>query len=192
MKTLPKYMRVALAACSLCGGCAQLLPNVEGDVASQWSSFDQARQAIERIEPGRTTAADLRTQGIHPFASTNVQLLSYSDVLLRFPIAASIDELDPGLRGCLRAGKACSGYMVNASNTRKDRVGGFWEDVLGFKRVVETTGWNFNALILLVDDRVVYTLYGGQPNVREHEVRRQPLGPVQGLVESVPIGGLVK
>jgi hypothetical protein len=64
------------------------------------------------------------------------------------------------------------------------------QDTLGFKRVVETTGWQFNALILLVGDRVVYTLYGGQPNLHKQEVTRQPLGPVQNIGDAVSIGGI--
>jgi hypothetical protein len=33
----------------------------------------------------------------------------------------------------------------------------------------------------------VYTLYGGQPMVRQQEVSRQPLGPAQNLGEAVPV-----
>ena len=35
----------------------------------------------------------------------------------------------------------------------------------------------------MIDDMVVYTLYGGQPRIHEHEVTRNPLGPLQGLGE---------
>ena len=186
--------RRALAAgcCALAAACSDLLPRVESEISSPWSSFEQARAAIEAIEPGRTNARELRAHGIDPYTSTNVQLLSYSDVLLRFPNAGSAGELDEGLRRCLRAGKACTGYSINARDTRRDRVGSFWQDALGFKRVVEVTGWTFNALVLLVDDRVVYTLYGGQPNLREQEVTRQPLGPVQNVGDALPLGSIVK
>jgi hypothetical protein len=75
-------------------------------------------------------------------------------------------------------------------DVKRDHVGGFWADTLGFKRIVDVSGWSFNGLILLVEDRVVYTLYGGQPNLREKETSRQPLGPVQNLGEAA--GGLVR
>ena len=65
-------------------------------------------------------------------------------------------------------------------------------DFLNFRRETDVTGWTFNALVLLVEDRVVYTLYGGQPNVREHEVTRQPLGPLQDWGEALPVGDLLK
>jgi hypothetical protein len=174
-------------------GCAALLPSSHSQVASNWSSFGDARSAIERIEPGRSTARDLREIGIDPYASTNVQLMSYSDVLLRFPNAGGFDQLDEGLRQCLRAGKACVGYSISAGDRVQDRrTGNFWLDVLGFKRVVEVTGWNFNAIVLLVDERVVYTLYGGQPNMRGKETASQPLGPVQNVGEALSIGSVVK
>jgi hypothetical protein len=179
------------AALALCG-CAQLLPKAHSEVSSPWSSFAHARDTVERIVPGRTTSDDLRTLGLDPYASPNVQLLSFSDVLLRFPNAGSLTHLDEGLRRCLEAGRACTGLAIAARDTKRDRVGNFWQDALSFKRVVDVTGWSFNALVLLVDDRVVYTLYGGQPNLREQEVTRQPLGPLQEWGDSLPVGDLFR
>ena len=186
--------RIVAAACAalLIGGCADLLPRTHAEVRSPWASFEEAQKAVERVQAGRTTSAELRAAGIDPFASPNVQLLSYSDVLLRFPIAGGLDHLDEGLSVCLRAGKTCTGYAINVRDMKRDRVGPFWPDALGFRREVEVTGWSFNALLLLVDDRVVYTLYGGQPKVREHELAKQPLGPLQNLGDLVPTGNLIK
>lgn len=163
---------------------------MSSETTSPWASFDEARAAIERIVPGRTTTEELRAAGIDPYASANVQLLSYSDVMLRFPSSSGLEQPDAGLRQCLRAGKGCTGYAISARGAKRDRTGTFWQDALGFKRVVEVTGWSFNALVLLVDDRVVYTLYGGQPKLHELEVTRQPLGPLQNVGEA--IGNLVK
>ena len=182
---------LALAA-GLLPGCAQLLPTSHSEVRSPWTGFEQARDAIEGITPDRTTAADLRRMGIDPYVSPNVQLLTYSDIALRFPVGTRLEHLDDGLRRCLEAGKACTGYYVNVREVKRDRVGGFWQDTFGFKRVVEVSGWTFNALVLLVGDRAIYTLYGGQPRLHEQEVSRQPLGPAQNFGESLPLGSLVK
>jgi hypothetical protein len=121
-----------------------------------------------------------------------VQLLTYSDIALRFPINIPYERIDQGLRECLTAGKTCTGYYLNVRDVKRDRVGGFWQDQMKFERVVEVSGWSFNALVLLVNDRVVYTLYGGQPNLSEQEVTRQPLGPVQNFGESLPLGNLIR
>jgi hypothetical protein len=187
-------MRIVAAACAalVLGGCVELLPRTHAEVRSPWANFEEARTAFERVHPGRTTVSELRAAGIDPFVSPNVQLLSYSDVLLRFPIAGNLDRLDEGLSVCLRAGKTCTGYAINVRDTKRDRVGPFWPDALNFRREVEVTGWSFNALLLLVDDRVVYTLYGGQPKVSEHELAKQPLGPLQNLGDFVPMGNLIK
>jgi len=172
---------LAAAACLACAACVQLLPKSQEQVAGQWQSFDEAKAAIDRIVPGKTRTAELAKSGFDPYANPNIQLLTYSDVVLRFPLGAGMVDarLDPGLRDCLLAAKVCTGYAISLRDIHHDRQGDFFMDVLGFKRVVQTHGWTFTALILLMDDRVVYTLYGGQPNVLEHEVTRRPLGPLQ-------------
>ena len=182
-----RHRTPCLALAALLAGCAQLLPRSQTEVHSPWHSFEEAKTAIESIEPQRTRAADLRALGIDPFTSPNVQLLSYSDIALRFPVNVGNEKLDRGLRDCLQSGKSCTGYYVNVKEVKRDHVGGFWEDALGFKRTVQTTGWTFNALVLLVEDRVVYTLYGGQPSLNELEVSRQPLGPVQNLGDAIQL-----
>lgn len=187
-----RYAPLLVAAGLLLAGCESLLPKAQSEVRSAWSTFAQARDAIEAIEPGRTTTAELRARGIDPYANPNIQLLTFSDIALRFPINMGHDRLDAGLRQCLEAGKACVGYSINVRDVKRDRIGGFWKDTLGFKRTTQVTGWTFNALLLLVGDRVVYTLYGGQPQMDEMEVTRQPLGPVQDFGESLPIGSLFR
>lgn len=191
---MPPRCRIAGILClaAFLAGCAGLLPTSIAEVRSPWHTFEEARDAIEAIAPNRTTSADLRRMGIDPYASPNVHLLNYSDIQLRFPTNVAPERLDRGLRDCLEGGKGCTGYYVSVREVKRDRVGGFWQDTLGFRRVVEVSGWSFNALVLLVNDRVVYSLYGGQPSLREQEVTRNPLGPAQGFGESLPLGSLFK
>lgn len=185
----PPFRRVAGAAALALAlaACAKLLPKSEAEVSSPWKSYEEARAAIESIVPGQTTVEDLKAMGIDPWKSPNLQVLTYSDILLRFPVQESgFARLDAGLRECLEAGKACTGYSLDVRDVKRERVGNFWSDALGFKRVTEVSGWSFNALILMVRDRAVYTLHGGQPTLREHEVSRQPLGPAQDLGDALP------
>lgn len=179
---------VALASGMVLAGCADLLPRARSEVRSLWASYEQARAAIDRIIPYQTTAQDLVALGIDPFRTENVRLLSFSDIALRFPLGGgfSVDRLDRGLRECLEAGTRCEGYAIAVRQTYRDRVGNFWLDGLNFQRTVDVRGWSFNALILLVEGRVVYVLQGGEPAIREQEVTRQPLGPLQGWGESLP------
>ncbi len=182
----------ALAGCAAAlAGCSALLPKAQTEVASPWNSFDEAKAAVDSIVPDLTTVAELHARGIDPYQSPNVQLLSYSDILRRFPMGdgSRWEELDPGLRECLGAGKSCSGYEITLGNLQRKRVGPFVQDLLRFKQIVDVSGWTFNALILMANDRVVYTLYGGQPSIRIREVTRNPLGPAQGLGDALSSAG---
>jgi hypothetical protein len=186
-----RALACGVAALAL-AGCVDLLPKARTEVTSGWHDFEQARATIERIVPFRTTAADLKAMGIDPYATPNVQLLTYSDILLRFPLSGTmpLERLDRGLRECLEAGKACEGLSITARNTNRDRIGDFWLDAFQFKRIVDVTGWSFNALVLVVEGRVVYVIHGGQPMIRERETNRQPLGPLQGWGDMLP--GLIR
>jgi hypothetical protein len=188
---LPVRWAAFVVVAAVLSGCAELLPKTSSEVTSQWHSYEEARAAIERIEPYRTTATDLKAAGFDPYVTPNVQLLTYSDIVLRFPLSGSMpwERLDRGLRECLEAGKSCQGYSISVRETKRDRVGNFWLDALHFKRTVDTVGWSFSALVLLVDDRVAYVVHGGQPLIREQETNRQPLGPLQGWGDMLP--GLV-
>lgn len=173
-------LRATLAATSLAlAACSSLLPRTDSTVRTEWNSFDEAKAAVERIQHNHATRADLHAAGLDPYDNPNVELLNYSDVLRRFPLSSSVARLDPGLRACLEAGKACTGYSIALNQQHKDRVGPFLLDLLSFKRVTKSTGWTFNALILMVGDDVVYVLYGGKPSISETEVNVSPLGPLQ-------------
>ncbi len=172
--------RVLVAAtAALVAGCTALLPSADNVVHSKWQSFEEARAALETVAPQRTTLAEVHALGLDPYADPNVELLNYSDILRRFPLASSKVKLDAGLQQCLDAGKACTGYAIDIRNAHQKRVGNFFLDFLSFQRQTKSTGWSFNALVLVVDDRVVYSLYGGKPAVSEMAKTTEPLGPVQ-------------
>jgi hypothetical protein len=178
----------AVAAISLLAACSDLLPKNRTEVESRWSSYDEAHATIERIVPYKTTLADLRQMGIDPFVNANVQVLTYSDIVLRFPLSGTLpmEKLDPGLRECLEAGKRCQGFTISVREINRNRVGNFWLDAFHFERVTDTTGWTFSAIILAVNEQVVYEIHGGQPVVRETEVTKLPLGPLQSWGDRVP------
>jgi hypothetical protein len=163
-------------------GCAELLPNSKAETQAAWSSYEEARAAIDRIQPYKTTRADLKALGIGVDKDATITLLSHVDIAVRFPIGGVLREqdVDPGIRDCLKAGKSCNGYKIDIKRTYRDRTGNFWLDTFRFNRRTDVTGWSFNALIIFVDDLVVYAVYGGQPTVHEVEVEKNPLGPLQG------------
>jgi hypothetical protein len=177
---------VAILASAGLAGCAELLPQARVSTQQAWKDFDEASAAITRIVPRRTTRADLATAGIELGKNPSITLLTLGDVMQRFAVGGALEsnQLDPDVRACVIAGKSCNGYSITVRHNDRNRVGNFWLDAFNFRRETDLTGWNFNALILFVDDTVVYAVHGGQPRIHEKEVNKNPLGPLQSFGEA--------
>ncbi len=169
----------------LCG-CSALLPKGESVVHGPWRSFEDAQAAFDRIVPHETDLEGLKRLGIDAAKTPNVTLLNYSDVLRRFlpTPTGSLDELDRGVRECIAAKTACTGLLIDQRVIHRRRYGSFLSDFLNFERKVEVTGWHFTGLLLIRDGKVIYKLTSGQPQIKEYEESRNPLGPFQGSGES--------
>ncbi|RPH65908.1 MAG: hypothetical protein EHM83_05230 [Burkholderiales bacterium] len=176
--------RICLFALAVAGvsGCQSLLPAASDATQVGWRSFDEARAAVEAIEPFETHKSTLMANGFDPLRNPAVTILTYPEIVQRFAAGSALqpDEYEPGIRSCLRAGASCSGYAIVAKRIKRDRIGSFWLDSLAFRREVDVTGWTFTGLILFVDDLAVYRVFGGQPNLHERQITRNPLGPIQG------------
>lgn len=163
-------------------GCASLLPSSRTEVVSEWNSYDDAVTSLAAITPFTSTREDVHRVGLDPRHNPAITVLHYGDVLQKFTAAAMIrtGDVDRGIRDCLHAGKQCNGYAISVKKRSSERVGSFWLDSLNFKRETVTTGFSVEALLVFVDDLLVYELNGGQPTVHEYEVHVNPLGPLQG------------
>lgn len=183
---------LTLAACLTLFGCASLLPRSTDETRMTWREFDEARLAIEQITPYQTHRAELLSDGFDPYRNPAVTILSWPELLQKFATAEIVKTgiLDSGLQECLAAGRRCTGLSISVRRIERQRRGNFWLDSLSFRREVLVTGWTFNALIVFLDDLVIYRAYGGQPKVEEVSVTRNPLGPIQAWGDSV--GGLIR
>lgn len=172
----------ASMACAALTGCTSLLPTSKKEIASDWRSYDDAVKSLSAMEAYKTTRQDVHREGLDPHLNASIIVLHFGDVLQRFAAAALIkpEDVDHGIRDCLHAGKQCNGYAISVKKLDSDRVGNFWLDSLNFKRETITMGWGVEALLVFVDDQLVYQLIGGQPRINEYEVVRNPLGPLQG------------
>lgn len=177
LRLLPT-LGLAMLTCA----CSSWLPTAKTEVVSDWNSYDDAVKSLSAITPFKATRAEVHLEGLDPHLNPAITVLHFSDVLQRFAAAALIkpEDVDRGIRDCLHAGKQCSGYAVSVKKLDRQRVGNFWVDSLNFKRQTVTKGWSVDALLVFVDDLLVYELIGGQPTINEYEVRRNPLGPLQG------------
>lgn len=164
------------------GGCASWLPRAQS-VSSPFQTFEEARLAIDQLTPMSSTAASLSQLGLDPVHYPNTVILTHPDIVRRFVPSGLLqrEDLDAGVLACLAARESCRGWEITASRLHKQRTGNFLADFTNFSRRSETTGWRFNALVLLIDDLVVYRAWGGQPRVQEVEVNTNPLGPLQDI-----------
>jgi hypothetical protein len=163
-------------------GCASWLPRSSAEPV-YFSTFEQARAAVEAIVPGETRVTDLSRLHLDTVQQPNTQVLSYADILRRVMGGSVLakQDLAPGIVQCLEAHDACRGLEFSINSIHRDRMGSFLLDFTNFKRETVTTGWRFNALVLSVDGVVVYRSWGGQPEVRLVDKQRNPLGPLQDI-----------
>lgn len=140
-----------------------------------------------RIVPGKTRVADLTALAVDPAKTPNVTLLGEADLLRRLVPASSFDirHLDPGLQTCFSLQSACFGYEIEQASIDRERFGNFWLDFMNFKRQINVSGWQFNAVIVLKDDVVVYKTWSGKPHIHRLEEERSPLGPLQAIGPSL-------
>lgn len=167
----------------LLAGCASMLPQTHTNTTS-FNSFDEARAALEALEPHKSDRKTLETNGFTPAHHPNMTLLTHADVVHRFVPGALLkrEDLDPGILACLEARDACRGVEVVGGRISKVRTGSFWLDFLNFYRRTETTGWRFTALVLLINDEIVYRSWSGQPKIDEVEIIKRPMGPLQNII----------
>jgi len=164
-------------------GCSNALPRTEDITRSRWNSFDEAMADYEKIAPYVTTVEELKELGYDPYTQPNIRILSYLDIIQRFMPNQSItlDDLDPGLSFCIQSRNLCQAYEARPQKAKTKRVGNVFMDLLTFKRRTIASGWSFNALIVLSDGIVVYKVWSGDPIISGDKLRKNPLGPLQGV-----------
>jgi hypothetical protein len=177
-----------LAMATALGGCASggLLPDSSTAVRAEFADFESARSQFENIEPYKTTVDDLKTLGFDT-ASPNVRLIGYPDIVGRLAPNSSLalDQLDPGIRDCILARLRCRVYEYRVANETRVRNGAFLLDWLNFKRTVEVKSWQFDAIVAVREGVVLFRNYGGAPHNERTERQFNPLGPFQGVGDSV-------
>lgn len=166
----------------LLSGCSSMLPKARSQ-SSPFETFEEARTSIEGLVPMKSKVIDLAKMDIDPVKQPNTSILTHADIVRRFVPSSLIkrEDLDPGVLACLEARDACRGWEIPAARILRARTGNFFTDFTNFSRRTETTGWRFKALILLVNDVVVYRAWSGQPHINEVEVNTNPLGPLQDM-----------
>ncbi|WP_438957827.1 hypothetical protein [Porticoccus sp.] len=180
---VPLSLLVVLLVMML-ASCSSGLPKGGAKTKSQWNSFEEAKASYDSIILNETTTDDLQDLGFDPYSAPNVRILSYLDIIQKFSPNSSVtnDDLPPSVRTCLKSREKCLAYEATPSVSNSKRVGNVVLDLLKFKRERIRNGWNFNALIVIDHNTVVYKIWSGVPLIDEEETRRNPLGPLQDSV----------
>lgn len=175
---------LALVLLGLLSGCGSMLPSERSEARSPFTDYLDAEARYNQAVTGKTTRSELFALGFDPLAQGNGKMLSFIDIRQLFVQAnIPIEYLPEGLVECLEAKDRCIGYSFDFTKTDSARVGSFWADVLNFQKQREIQGWSFRAIFVLIDDTLVHKVSNGEPNIRRLEVKRNPLGPLQGAGE---------
>jgi len=160
-----------------------MLPQATKRTHSPWATFAQAKASYDAIIPGYSSRQQLHQLGFDPQRTANIQHVTYLQVIQHFMphFSIKLHHLDPRLQACIQAREHCTGYQVEPKLTTKARYGNAFLDIFNFRRRTRTTGWSFQALIVMHNERVVYKIWQGEPNILIHEDKRSPLGPFQSI-----------
>lgn len=182
---IPRMVPVAIIAGAVfsLSACTSLLPDARQDTQTPWRSYADAQGMFEKIVPGKTRLTDLKDLGVDPAQTSNVAHLSHADLLRRLLPAAAYDirYLDPGLQECIKSQNACFAYQIEQLSLDRKRFGNFWLDFFNFKRQTNVSGWQFDAIVVIKGDTVVYKQWSGKPSVHQLEIEKSPLGPFQSI-----------
>lgn len=164
-------------------GCGSLFPSEKRTVKTPWGNFKDVKNAFDQVIPYQTSADDLVKLNFDPYTTSNITILTYLEIMQRFMPNPSIsrDDLDPGIRECLAVRDACQAYEMRQQNLNQERYGNIMLDIFNFRRQTQKSGWEFNVLIVMKHDLVVYKLWSGKPNLDETVDTKNPLGPLQDL-----------
>lgn len=184
-RTLATWSVLLVATGALTTGCT-VLPSTASQSKSRWGSYDDAHKAFDAVKLQETTKKDLKHIGFTPDGNANVRILNYVDVGNLFGSAFRYEDLPDGVRTCVASQDACRAYVVNVRNVNNKRNGNVAADLLGFRKHTDITGWEFSATVVLVNDRVVYKLWNGTPEIAASESQKTPLGPMQNLSGAIP------
>jgi len=181
LRLLRFILLVSLA--SFFSGCSStaLLPRQQKTVVTPWSSFAEAKNAFDQINPYQTKKDELEKLGFAPEVTSNIKILNYLDIMERFMPNQSItiEDLADGLQDCLDDQEQCMAFEIIIRKYDSQRFGNVFLDLFNFRRKTTVSGWEFMALIVLKDSLVVYKLSSGKPNTDELDDAKNPLGPLQ-------------
>lgn len=173
---------LALGACT-----AHILPQKHDLAITSFKTFDQTRSGYDKVVVNQTTIADLKALGFDPDQSSNIQQITYLDVVQAFLPRQDMpfSTVPTSVQTCVAAQNRCIGYLVAPKVSDSARTGSIFLDFFNFRRRTETKGWQASSIFVLLDGVVVYKLWSGEPNIHTISTQVNPLGPAQDLGSAI-------
>ncbi|MCF6775340.1 hypothetical protein L3V83_02010 [Thiotrichales bacterium 19X7-9] len=162
--------------------CSSLLPRTKDVTISKWENFDQLQTAYNQITPYKTTTKDLEVLGFSPYKANNIRIVNFLDVHKEFDPLMTFNNLPLEVANCLKQENDCVGYYIDIEQLNSKRVGNAFLDVFNFKRITYTTGWDFQAKLILLNDLVIFKTISSLPAIEKLSTKVNPLGPLQNGV----------
>ncbi|MCF6765794.1 hypothetical protein L3V82_08405 [Thiotrichales bacterium 19S3-7] len=162
--------------------CSSLLPRSKEVTISKWQDFDQLQVAYDKIIPYKTTTEDLEKLGFSPYTANNIRIVNFLDVHKEFDPLMTFNNLPLEVANCIKQENNCVGYYIDIEQLNSKRVGNAFLDVFNFKRITYTTGWDFNAKLILLNNLVIFKTISSLPAIEKLKTQVNPLGPLQNGV----------
>ena len=164
-------------------GCTSVLPSDNVRNGTGISTFQSIKSKYDGIVLDYTPMETMVQMGFDPYNTTNVEILSYTDIIVKFMPSDNIliSDLPIGIQKCLAVREQCFSFNVTYTESDTNHIGNATLDVLGFVEEVEVKGWHFSAIFIMVDDVVVYKLFKGNPKEYQYIKKTRPLGPLQKI-----------
>ena len=168
-------------------GCSFLLPKTTQKTKSVWQSFDEAKKSFDQVTPGQTSLKELYKMGFNPYKSTNMTIKNFISVRDRFDPKQSGNHLPGQIRQCLEMLDSCYSINLEVGGSKSRRVGNFLLDMTSFRRQTVASSWRFEATFIISNQKVVYKVWRGFPKKEVYSDKVKPLGPLQNIVDYVPV-----
>ena len=120
MKTYLAKIAVLVLVLLTTTSCATLFSSSKTTAKSPWREFAEAKAAYDRVEAGRTSVGQMRELGFDPYASQNLKVLNYLEVLNRFipNNSVRVEDLPLAVRTFLAAQEKAVAYELEVTAIR--------------------------------------------------------------------------
>lgn len=192
---MKKVLIAIIALFPFLWGCAaisqKVMPSEGRPAVSQWKNYQSALDVFKKIEPGKTSLADLKKLGFDPDITPNTTFLNpitIRNLFLGTDTKAPIkfEDLPQDIQDYLKDFNNCLGFKFEQEVSYTEGKGSLVKRWLKFKKEDLTTGWRFEALIFMKKDTVAYVYWEGKPNIKDPRFKKDPLGPLTDIFGNIP------